>query len=152
MWASESMEIAVPVQAAYSEWSRWASFPRCVDGLVGSDQLDEAALRWASDIDSTPRTADTVIVEERPHRRIGWLSTHGPEQFGSVTFHERGGARCRVTVELDYHAEAIPAPVQDQPAFLTATIASCLLAFSVRARLRWSSRGPAPTASDVDTS
>lgn len=137
MFASESMEIAVPPEVAYREWARYESFPRWADGLVGSDQLDEATLGWAAQLDARPRTTDTAIVAEEPHQRITWLSTRGPEQLGTVTFSLRGAATCRVTVELEYRPGEIPTAVGDQLWFVASVLSGCLLEFDIRATLQW---------------
>lgn len=151
VFASESMEIAVPTDVAYREWARFESFPRWVDGLVGRDQFDEATFNWAAHLDPRPRTADTAIVAEEPHQRIGWLSTRGPEQLGSVTFSPRGPATCRVTVELEYDPGEIPSGVGDQLGFVAAVLSGCLLEFDIRVKLRCTRGADAPRYRRADT-
>lgn len=48
MWASESVDVAVPVNTAYREWARFESFPRLLHGVQQQiERVDETrATGW----------------------------------------------------------------------------------------------------------
>lgn len=84
-----------------------------------------------AEVDGVRRMFDTVITERRPDRRICWVSVHGPEQVGVVTFDEgtRPG-RSRVTLQLEYSPRAVPDRVVDKRSFLQETVSGCLRRFA----------------------
>ncbi len=132
MWASESVDVAVPVSTAYREWARFESFPCLLHGVQQQiERVDETRAHWVAEVDGVRRRFDTVITERRPDRRICWVSVHGPEQVGVVTFDEgtRPG-RSRVTLQLEYSPRAVPDRVVDKRSFLQETVSGCLRRFA----------------------
>ncbi len=131
MWATESVDVAVPVSTAYREWARFESFPRFLHGVQQIQRVDETRAHWVAEVDGVRRLFDGVITERRPERRICWVSVHGPEQVGVVTFDEgTQPGRARVTLQLDYSPRAVPDRVVDKRSFLQEAVSGCLRRFT----------------------
>jgi len=103
----ESIEIDVPVAAAYNQWTQFESFPRFMDGVERVEQKDDTHLRWVAEVGGTKREWDAEITEQHPDHRIAWkaLDQDGPN--GVVTFHKLDESRTKVMVQMDYAPEGI---------------------------------------------
>ncbi len=103
----ESIEIDVPVSAAYNQWTQFESFPRFMDGVERVEQKDDTHLRWVAEVGGTKREWDAEITEQHPDHRIAWkaLDQDGPN--GAVTFHKLDESRTKVMVQMDYEPEGI---------------------------------------------
>ena len=69
------IDVAVPLEAAYNQWTRFEEFPKSI------------------------RPAE--ILERRSNERIVWRSTSGPRNLGVVTFHPLAERLTRLQVDLD---------------------------------------------------
>jgi uncharacterized membrane protein len=103
----ESIDIEVPVTAAYSQWTQFESFPQFMEGVERVDQQDDKHLHWVADIGGTRREWDAEITEQHPDHRIAWkaLNQDGPD--GVVTFHKLDETRTRVMVQMDYEPKGL---------------------------------------------
>jgi uncharacterized membrane protein len=82
-----SIEVAVPVSAAYNQWTQFEEFPQFMDGV-------EEVRQW-----------DAKILEQHPDRQISWISEDGKKNRGSVTFESLDENRTLVRLSLGYQAE-----------------------------------------------
>jgi len=103
----ESIEINVPVSAAYDQWTQFESFPRFMDGVERVEQKDDTHLRWVAEVGGTKREWDAEITEQHRDHRIAWkaLDQDGPN--GVVTFHKLDDSRTKVMVQMDYEPEGM---------------------------------------------
>jgi uncharacterized membrane protein len=103
----ESIDIEVPVTAAYSQWTQFESFPQFMEGVERVDQQDDKHLHWVAEIGGTRREWDAEITEQHPDHRIAWkaLNQDGPD--GVVTFHKLDETRTRVMVQMDYEPKGL---------------------------------------------
>jgi uncharacterized membrane protein len=103
----ESIDIEVPVTAAYSQWTQFESFPQFMEGVERVDQQDDKHLHWVADIGGTRREWDAEITEQHPDHRIAWkaLNQDGPD--GVVTFHKLDETHTRVMVQMDYEPRGL---------------------------------------------
>ena len=90
-----SVEIGVPVELAYSAFTRFEDLPAFVDGVEEVQVADETHVRLCFR-DGRPDAA-AEIIEQRPFERVAW---HGPVS-GSVTFERLDPARTRMTVRIE---------------------------------------------------
>jgi uncharacterized membrane protein len=102
---SETVEVDVPVQAAYNQWTQFESFPNFMHGVEEIRQLDDLRTHWKTSIAGVEREFDTEIIEQIPDTLIAWGSLDGKTHKGRVTFQPRGAASCIVSVDLDWEAE-----------------------------------------------
>lgn len=104
---TESVDVNVPVSAAYNQWTQFEEFPQFMDGVDQISQLDEAHTHWVTSIGGVQREFDAEITEQHPDERVAWTSTDGTTHAGVVTFHRLSDAQCRVTVQLDWQPAGV---------------------------------------------
>ncbi|HEX2128072.1 MAG TPA: SRPBCC family protein [Solirubrobacterales bacterium] len=103
----QSIEINVPVDTAYNQWTQFEEFPRFMEGVEEVRQLDDRRLHWVAEFGGSRHEWDAEIVEQHPDERVAWRNTDGKENAGVVTFHKLDDSKTRVTVQLDYVPEGI---------------------------------------------
>ncbi len=104
---SESIDVDVPVQTAYNQWTQFEEFPRFMDGVESVRQLDDTHVRWAAEIAGKRHEWEAEITEQEPDRRVAWRATDGKDNAGAVTFEPLGESKTRVNVEMTYDAEGL---------------------------------------------
>jgi uncharacterized membrane protein len=104
---TESVDVAVPVRAAYNQWTQFEEFPRFMDGVNQIRQLDATHTHWKTEIGGVKREFDAEITEQLPDERVAWKSTEGEKQAGVVTFHRLDETHTRVTVQMDYDPQGL---------------------------------------------
>ncbi len=102
---TKSIDVNVPVQAAYNQWTQFEEFPRFMEGVEEVRQLDDTRLQWRASIGGKTEEWTAEITEQHPDHRVAWKSTSGAHNAGVVTFHQLDGNSSRVTVQLDYEPE-----------------------------------------------
>jgi carbon monoxide dehydrogenase subunit G len=98
----KSIEVNVPVQTAYNQWTQFEEFPRFMEGVKEVTQLDDTHLHWKAEIASQEREWDAEITEQTPDQRIAWTSRGGAINGGVVTFHRLSDATSKVMLQLEY--------------------------------------------------
>ncbi|HWK77142.1 MULTISPECIES: SRPBCC family protein [unclassified Microbacterium] len=102
----ETVDVEVPVRAAYDQWTQFESFPEFLEEVVSLTQVDDTNTHWKVKVGGTEREFDAVITEQHPDERVAWTSTGGEtEHAGAVTFHKLDDASTRVTVQIDWEPE-----------------------------------------------
>ncbi|WP_431783663.1 SRPBCC family protein [Streptomyces chumphonensis] len=109
----ESIELDVPVRAAYNQWTQFEDFPHFMDGVERVDQVTDASTHWVTKIAGVEREFDADITEQIPDERIAWTSVSGPKQAGVVTFHHLDADRSKVMLQMEYAPEAFAEAVGD---------------------------------------
>jgi uncharacterized membrane protein len=103
----KSIEVDVPIRAAYNQWTQFEEFPRFMEGVKGVQQLDDKRLHWRAEIAGKEVEWDAVIIEQMTERYIGWRSTSGPMHAGTVSFAPLGSNRTRITLRIEYEPEGV---------------------------------------------
>ena len=103
----QSIEVNVPVDTAYNQWTQFEEFPQFMDGVSSVTQLDETRLRWVAEIGGQRREWEAEIVEQKPDERIAWKATDGKQNAGVVTFHRLSPEKTKVMVQLDWEPEGM---------------------------------------------
>lgn len=98
----EHIDVGVPRQAAYDQWTRYQELARYSKKESAEvKRADRVAFR--SKIGPSGRQWETQVVEQVPGRRIKWRSIGGAQTLGVVSFHQLDGRLTRVMVEMEYH-------------------------------------------------
>ena len=103
----QSIDVNVPVQVAYNEWTQFEEFPQFMGGVESVTQIDDTHLRWVAEIAGKREEWTAEITEQVPDQRIAWTSTSGNKQGGVVNFHRLDDSQTRVLVSMDYEPEGI---------------------------------------------
>ena len=102
-----SIEVNVPVDTAYNQWTQFEEFPRFMEGVEEVRQLDDTRLHWTAEVGGKKHEWDAEIVEQRPDERVAWKSTDGKTNAGVVTFHRLDENRSKVMVQIDWEPEGM---------------------------------------------
>ena len=105
----ESIEVQVPVQQAYNQWTQFEDFPKFMDAIESVSQLDDTHVQWVAEIRGERREWTTEITEQRPDEKVAWKTIAGEvKNDGVVTFDEVGENQTRVNVQMDVEGESGP--------------------------------------------
>src|SRR3954452_12097688 len=110
-----SIELEVPVQTAYNQWTQFEEFPAFMEGVEEVRQMDERRLHWVAEFGGSRREWDAEITEQLPDERVAWRNTDGKDNAGVVTFHRLDDERSRVMVQMDWVPEGIKEKLGDAP-------------------------------------
>lgn len=97
--------VDVPLRMAYDQWTQFESFPSFMKGVKSVTQLGDARLYWIAEIAGHDIEWTAEITHQEPDRHIGWRSTSGAVNAGSVKFEPLDLSETRVTVRIDYSPE-----------------------------------------------
>jgi uncharacterized membrane protein len=109
----QSIELEVPVQTAYNQWTQFEEFPAFMEGVEEVRQMDERRLHWIAEFGGTRHEWDAEITEQLPDERVAWRNTDGKDNAGVVTFHRIDDERSRIMVQMDWAPEGIKEKLGD---------------------------------------
>jgi uncharacterized membrane protein len=104
----ESVDVGVPVQVAYDQWTRFEDFPQFMKKVEKVEQESDEKLQWRAQIFWSHRDWEATIIEQVPDERIVWRS-NGPKGHvdGAVTFHELAPNLTRIVLVLEYFPQGL---------------------------------------------
>lgn len=103
----DTIEVQVPVQQAYNQWTQFEDFPKFMEGIQSVQQLDDTHVQWVAEIRGESRQWTTEITEQRPDEKIAWKTIEGEvKNDGVVTFEPMGDAQTRVNVQMDVEGDS----------------------------------------------
>ena len=103
----KSIEVEVPVNVAYNQWTQFEEFPRFMEGVKSVRQLDDTHLQWTAEIGGQEHSWEAEISQQVPDRLISWRALEGKYNSGKVTFESLGPNQTRINVEMTYDAEGM---------------------------------------------
>lgn len=121
-----SIEINVPVDVAYDQWTQLESFDRFMEGIENVQQESDTVVRFTGKVAGKERTWTSKIVEQVPNERIAWQSVEGAENGGTVLFEPVDNERCKVTLMLDHEPEGVVEKMGDATGFFEMRVKSDL--------------------------
>ncbi|MGN6337226.1 SRPBCC family protein [Mycobacterium sp.] len=100
----EQIDVGVPVDVAYQQWTQFAQFPKFMTKVEQVEQVSTKKLRLKAKTFLSHRIWEATITEQVRNERIVWRS-NGEKEYvdGAVTFHEVAPQLTRVIVVLEYH-------------------------------------------------
>lgn len=137
----KSIEVDVPVSAAYNQWTQFEQFPLFMEGVVEVRQLDDKRLHWKATIAGMDKEWDAEIFEQIPDRRIAWRSMGGATNSGMVNFMPLGPTKTRVSLKLNYAPEGGLEKVGDAIGVVSARVSGDLKRFKEFIETRGSPTG-----------
>ena len=103
----DTIEVQVPVQQAYNQWTQFEDFPKFMNGIQSVQQLDDTHVQWVAEIRGESRQWTTEITEQRPDEKVAWKTIEGEvKNDGVVTFEPMGDAQTRVNVQMDVEGDS----------------------------------------------
>ncbi len=99
----ETVDVEVPVEVAYNQWTQFEEFPEFLSFVESIVQTGDTLTHWKVTIGGREREFDAEITEQHPDERIAWNSVGGDENHaGVVTFHRLSDTSTRVAVQIDW--------------------------------------------------
>jgi uncharacterized membrane protein len=103
----DTIEVQVPVQQAYNQWTQFEDFPKFMEGIQSVQQLDDTHVQWVAEIRGASRQWTTEITEQRPDEKVAWKTIEGEvKNDGVVTFEPMGDTQTRVNVQMDVEGDS----------------------------------------------
>lgn len=103
----DSIDVGVPVQQAYNQWTQFEEFPKFMEGIQSVQQLDDGHVKWVAEVRGETREWTTEITEQLPDEKIAWKTIGGEvKNDGVVTFEQVGDAQTRINVQMDVEGES----------------------------------------------
>lgn len=97
---TQSIDVNVPLQAAYNQWTQFEEFPRFMEGVREVRQLDDTHLHWRADRHGREVEWDSEIVEQVPDQLIAWRDVDGPGNEGRLRFAPLAEGSTRIELEM----------------------------------------------------
>lgn len=115
----KSIEINVPVRAAYNQWTQFEEFPQFMEGVKQVKQIDDKHLHWKADVGGKEKEWRAEITEQIPDERIAWTSREGAMNAGVVTFHRLSDSKSKVMLQMQYDPQGVVENVGDAVGVVT---------------------------------
>jgi hypothetical protein len=109
----KTIEVDVPVNVAYNQWTQFEDFPRFMSGVDEVRQVSDSMTHWTAQIGGVRREWDAAILEQVPDRKVAWAAASGATNAGAVFFQSLGPARTLVRLNLEYEPEGLVEKVGD---------------------------------------
>jgi uncharacterized membrane protein len=103
----ESIDVAVPVAAAFDLCLRFEELPRFSDRIEEVDVEDDTHLTVLAKVGAHRRTLAIEIVGEEPEERLDWDGVEGIEHSGVLTFHPLAPRLTRIEVTIEQSSEGL---------------------------------------------
>jgi hypothetical protein len=109
-----SIQVDVPVNQAYNQWTQFEDFPHFMGGVKEVRQLDDRRLHWVAEIAGVRREWDASVLEQEPDRKVAWAATSGATNAGAVRFEPAGPSSTIVYLSLEYEPEGAVEQIGDK--------------------------------------
>jgi uncharacterized membrane protein len=126
----KSIDVAVPVRAAYDQWTQFESFPEFMKGIDRVLQEDDTHLRWFATIGGESLEWTAEIVSQTPDTRIEWHSTSGAQNDGIIEFLPIPGGT-RITIFMTYAPEGFKQHLGDFLGYVSSLVEGDLERFKL---------------------
>ena len=107
MPVQQAMDVAVPLETAYNQWTQFEEYPSFMQRVDSASQDDDTHVTFTEKMWGFSREFKAEIVEQRPNERIVWRSESGLKHAGVVTFHELAERLTRIEVTVDFKPESL---------------------------------------------
>lgn len=100
-----SIDIAVPPEIAWQQWSELRHLP---EGVHRLSRVQREGDELTGHIDG-PRRADwsAEVIDEREQESFAWRTTEGPDSAGLATFHPLSVRLTRIELTIDVRPEGL---------------------------------------------
>ncbi|WP_329409892.1 SRPBCC family protein [Nocardia vinacea] len=104
----EQLDLGVPIDLAYDQWTQFAEFPKFTKKVEQVEQVADEKLTWTGKVFWSRRTWKSTILEQVPFERIVWRSSGAKGYIdGAVSFHEITPDLTRILVVLEYQPNGV---------------------------------------------
>ncbi|SNS28403.1 Polyketide cyclase / dehydrase and lipid transport [Geodermatophilus pulveris] len=125
----KSIQVDVPVNQAYNQWTQFEDFPHFMGGVQEVRQLTDQRLHWVAEIAGVRREWEAAVLEQEPDRKVAWAATSGATNAGAVRFESAGPMSTIVYLSLEYEPEGVVEQVGDKLGIVERQVTSDLERF-----------------------
>lgn len=125
----KQIDVAVPVDAAYNQWTQFETFPEFMEGVEKVVQQDDRHLVWKAKVAGKDMEWSAEITEQIPDVRVAWMSTGGARHAGAVDFHKIDEGSTRVVLLMETKPQGAVEAVGDAVGLLGRRVQSDLERF-----------------------
>jgi HSP20 family molecular chaperone IbpA/ribosome-associated toxin RatA of RatAB toxin-antitoxin module len=109
----KSVEVNVPVRAAYNQMTQFEQYPRFMEGVQEVKQVNDTHLHWHTKSDGQDTQWDSEITEQVPDKMIAWRNVSGKKNTGRVEFQPVDKDKTRITLTMEFEPEGTAAQGKD---------------------------------------
>jgi len=103
----QSVDVAVPINEAYDQWTRFEDWPKFMHRVDSAQQVDDSTVHISTKVWGITKEFEAEIVEQRPDERIEWHAEDGLMNSGVVTFHELAPRLTRIELTMDVKPDSL---------------------------------------------
>jgi uncharacterized membrane protein len=103
----QAVDVAVPLKAAYNQWTQFEDWPRFMHRIESVEQVDDARVAFSAKIWGITKRFEAEIVEQHPDERIEWNVNEGVSHTGVATFHKLSDRLTRIDVTIDVEPDSL---------------------------------------------
>jgi uncharacterized membrane protein len=103
----QSVDVAVPLKVAYSQWTQFEDWPEFMHRIEQVEQVDDAKVAFTSKIWGFTKRFEAQIVDQHPDERIEWDVQKGVAHSGVATFHKLAPRLTRIEVSIDVEPDSL---------------------------------------------
>ncbi|HSA53120.1 MAG TPA: SRPBCC family protein [Yinghuangia sp.] len=101
---TETIDVGVPLEVAYNQWTQYEEFSEWAKGVTSVDSSDETSSDWKVKVGPSSRSWRADVQTQVPDERITWTSEGAKGTTrGVVTFHEITERLTRIVVVVEYY-------------------------------------------------
>ncbi len=104
---AHAVDLAVPLQVAYNQWTQFEDFPRFLANVKEVRQAGPTRVEWHAEVAGKELRWTSEIYEQTSDSRIAWRSVEGSLNGGSVSFLALDEGTTRILVELTYEPQGV---------------------------------------------
>lgn len=101
MPVQQSIDIGLPVETVYNQWTQFEEWPKFMHRVTRASQEDPCKVNFSVKIWGKTKEFTAEIETQRPDDRIKWKTTQGMNHTGVVMFRELGPNLTRVILSFD---------------------------------------------------
>lgn len=124
-----SVEVNLPVQAVYEQWTQFEDFPRFMEGVREVRQLDDAHIQWRAMRHGQEKQWQSEILDQIPCQHIVWRDVDGSGNTGRVNFNAVGEDKTRVQMIMEAAKSSTPAMASQEQEKIRQRLEQDLLRF-----------------------
>jgi uncharacterized membrane protein len=104
----EDIQVGVPVNVAYDQWTQYQEFASFMKGVESVDQTDDVSSNWRAKVAKSRRNWKATVTEQIPDRKIAW-TTEGAKGTtkGVVTFHPLADDLTQILLVMEYYPQGL---------------------------------------------
>lgn len=124
-----SVEVNLPVQDVYEQWTQFEEFPRFMEGVREVKQLDDAHIQWRAIRHGQEKEWQSEILDQVPCQHIVWRDVDGSGNSGRVNFNAVGEGKTRVQMIVEAAKNSAPAKASEEQEKIRQRLEQDLLRF-----------------------